>query len=112
MTIDTVTHVIRISVVGTSDRIDAFTAPELRTHLDGLLAEGVTRFVLDLSRVPFLDSAGMAVLVSVYRRARQAGGNMVLVWSRADVVNRTLRLTRFDQVFSMADSVDAALQAL
>jgi anti-anti-sigma factor len=102
-------HVIRIAVVSLQQRLDAFSAPELRAQLEQLLATGVQRFVLDLSMVPFLDSAGMAVLVSLLKRARQAGGDVRLVWPSEEAARRILHLTKFDRVFSMAESVAAAL---
>jgi anti-anti-sigma factor len=102
-------HVIRIAVAAPRQRIDAFSAPELRARLDQLFEEGVQRFVLDLSAVPFLDSAGMAVLVSLLKRARQSGGDVRLVWPAEDAARRILRLTKFDRVFTIADTVDAAM---
>ncbi len=104
-------HIIRIVVVTLSDRVDAFNAPALRERLDGLLADGVARFVLDLARVPFMDSAGMAVLVGTMKQARQAGGDAKLVWPASDAAQRVLRLTRFDRVFDMSESAEAALAA-
>jgi len=102
-------HVIRIAVAAPRQRIDAFTAPQLRAQLDRLLESGVQRFVLDLSAVPFLDSAGMAVLVSLLKRARYTGGDVRLVWPAEEAARRILRLTKFDRVFVMADSANAAL---
>lgn len=102
-------HVIRIVVAAPHERIDAFNAPELRATLDRLADGGVSRFVLDLSAVPFLDSAGMAVLVSLLKRARQNGGDVRLVWPAEEAAQRILRLTKFDRVFTMAASAEAAL---
>lgn len=102
-------HVIRIVVVAPHQRIDAFSAPELREQVDRLLQSGVHNFVLDLAAVPFLDSAGMAVLVSLLKRARQLGGDVQLVWPAEEAARRILHLTKFDRVFSMVDSVEAAL---
>jgi anti-sigma B factor antagonist len=99
-----------IAIVAARDRIDAFSAPELRGRLEQLLSEGITRFVLDLSDVPFLDSAGMAVLVSLLKRARGAEGDVRLVWPRKEEAQRILRLTKFDRVFEMAETRDAALK--
>jgi anti-anti-sigma factor len=99
-----------IAVVVVRDRIDAFNAPELRGRLEQLLAEGITRFVLDLSDVPFLDSAGMAVLVALLKRARGAEGDVRLVWPKSEEAQRILRLTKFDRVFEMAESRGAALR--
>jgi len=97
------------AVIAPIGRIDAFTAPELRAALDRHVVAGTIRFVLDLSDVAFLDSAGMAVLVTLLKRARTAGGNVRLVWPREEAAKRILRLTKFDRVFDMADSADAAL---
>lgn len=102
-------HTLRIAVVAPRTTVDAFTAPQLREKLVGLLADGVMCFVIDLSEVPFMDSAGMAVLVTALKRARTAGGNVKLVWPRLDAAQRILKLTRFDQVFDMVGTSDEAL---
>jgi len=112
MNIKITDYIVRTVVVAPQDRIDAFSAPELRAKLDGLTAEGVSRFVLDLSAVPFLDSAGMAVLVSLLKRARTAGGDVRLVWPAQEAAQRVLKLTKFDRVFEMAYSAAAALKGL
>ncbi len=104
-------HVVRIVVVAPQDRVDAFSAGELRERLDQLLAEGTSMLVIDLGNVPFLDSAGMAVLVSALKRARQANGDVKLVWPKEEAARRILRLTRFDRVFSMADTAEAAISS-
>ena len=59
-----------IMIVAAQGRLDVLSAPILRERLDHLLSEGVTKFVVDLSAVSFLDSAGMAVLVNLLKRAR------------------------------------------
>ena len=102
-------HVIRTVVVALQQRLDAFSAPELRARLDQLLESGAQRFVIDLADVSFLDSAGMAALVSVLKRARQGGGDVRLVWPSEEGARRILHLTKFDRVFSMSESAAAAL---
>ena len=102
-------HVIRIAVAAPRQRIDAFSAPELRARLDQQAESGVQRFVIDLSEVPFLDSAGLTVLVSLLKRTRYAGGDVRLVWPAEEGARRILRLTKFDRVFSMSESAAAAL---
>lgn len=102
-------HIVRTVVVAPTERIDAFSAPQLRAALDQQFASGVRRFVLDLSSVPFLDSAGMAVLVSLLKRARELGGDVRLVWPTEEAARRIIKLTKFDRVFSMANTAEAAL---
>lgn len=111
MEVDIQEHIIRRIIVAPKSRIDAFNGAELRAHLDGLLAGGAKDFVLDLSAVPFIDSSGMAVLVSLLKRARQAGGDVKLVWPREEAAQRILKLTKFDRVFEMVDDVPTALHS-
>lgn len=96
-------HLERTVTVAIADRLDAFNAPAVRAQLDELMAGGVKRFVIDLSQTPFMDSAGMAVLVSLLRRCRQAGGDVKLVWPKFEPVRRVLQLTQFDRIFEFVE---------
>jgi len=103
-------HVVRIVVIAPEERVDAFSTAALRARFDEFLAQGVSKFVVDLCRTPFLDSAGMAALVSLLKSARLAGGDVKLVWPKEEAAQRTLRLTKFDRVFEMSDTADLALE--
>jgi anti-sigma B factor antagonist len=103
-------HVQKITVVTLTERIDAFSAPSLRAQLETFLQEGATQFVLDMSDVPFLDSSGCAVAVSLLKRARMAGGDVKLVAPKAKLAARILHLTKFDRVFDMAETAEMAIQ--
>ena len=81
----------------------------MREKFDDLLEEEVERFIVDLSDTTFLDSAGMAALVSLLKRARQAGGDVMLVWPKLEAAQRILKLTKFDKVFTMLDSAEDAI---
>ena len=72
--------------------IDSSSAPVFRERLDALLAGGATGITIDLTRVTFLDSAGLCVLAAAHRRAEADGVTMrVLASSRAVV--RPLQIT-------------------
>ena len=103
-------RVIRISIVSIDGRIDAFGVPELRERLYKQIEEGVSNFVLDLRQVTFLDSAGMAALVNLLKRARQAGGDVKLVSPTEENAKRILVMTKFDQVFQMTDTIEDAVR--
>ena len=103
--------ILRITTIAPDDRIDAFNAPMLREQLEALAADGANRFVLDLSDVPFIDSAGLSVLVSLLKRSRQAGGDVKLVWPQAEASKRIFHLTKFDRVFDMYENADVARDA-
>ena len=97
--INTSEQIIRIVTITLTGRFDAFEAPALRKKCDDYLANDFTHFVFDLADVSMLDSAGLAVLVSVLKRSRLKNGDVRLVWPKADAASRILKLTKFDQVF-------------
>jgi anti-sigma B factor antagonist len=103
-------YVVRVVVVAPQERIDALNAPVLRQRLHALLDDGASNLVIDLSVVPFMDSAGMAVLVSALKRARSAGGDVRLVWPKAEAARRILNLTQLDRVFGMAETAADAVK--
>ena len=111
MEITVVEHSTGAVVVALQGVVDAHTTSVVRARIDQVLDGGATRMVLDLQEVPFLDSAGLAILVSAQKRAKEINGNVVLIWPRDEGVQRILRLTRFDKVFRITGSVDEAIEA-
>ena len=101
--------VIRIVTIAPQGRLDTLRALEFRQQMQAIIDSGVKNLVLDLSQTPFIDSAGMAVLVSALKQCRERGGDARMVWPQADPVRRILALTKFDRVFEMKGSVEEAL---
>jgi anti-sigma B factor antagonist len=74
--------------------------------------DGTTPHVaLDLTRVDFLSSSGVAILVGLKRRLEAKQGKLVL-FGVQPVVQELLRITRLTQFFLFADDEDAALAVL
>ena len=111
MEINVSEHTYRVVVISPVGRLDAFTVPALREQITKFSDDGVLYFVLDLSGVSFMDSAGVTVLVSLLRRTRPLGGNVKLVRPTQDAAMRVLRLTKMDQAFTILDKVDDSLMA-
>ena len=111
MQLDTVEHTVQMAVIAPKESVDAFTGEKLKAHLNGMLDKGIHHLVIDLSQVPFLDSAGLAVLVTALKRARQVGGDVRLVWPEAESARRIIHLTKFHQIFSISDTAADALNS-
>lgn len=56
---------LRVCLVG---ELDENTAPALRSSLDSNISAGANRVILDLSRLKFMDSTGIGVLVGRYKK--------------------------------------------
>jgi len=89
--------------------LDAFTVSQFREALAELAT--TPRLVIDLSEVPFIDSAGLGALIGGIRRTREQGGDVSVACNRATLI-RLLRTTGFDRIVTVADTVDEAAAAL
>jgi len=89
--------------------LDAFTVSQFRESLAELATSA--RLVIDLSEVPFIDSAGLGALIGGIRRTREQGGDVSVACNRSTLI-RLLRTTGFDRIVTVADSVDEAASAL
>ena len=78
--------------------------------LKGMLHPGIRLLVLDLSRVPSCDPAGLAVLIGAQRRARLLGIVMRLAAPSLPVA-RLLRFTGLDRSLTICPDLSSALDA-
>lgn len=88
---------------------DATSAPALRESLSTVAND--RRVVVDLSGVPFIDSAGLGCLIAGARRVHGADGEVVLCSARRSV-NRLLHTAGMDRLLPIVDSVSAAIALL
>jgi anti-sigma B factor antagonist len=81
---------------------------ELKTQLQEALDRGETRFLIDCSETGYIDSSGLAALVTLARKVREQGGEI-----RIAALNEDLRslfeLTKLDTVFPIAPTAAEAL---
>ena len=67
--------------------------------------------ILDLSRVPYIDSAGIGALVGAYVNHQKDGRHLALV-GVTDRVRSAMQVTRVEQFFRFYDTEQAAQEAL
>lgn len=89
--------------------LDAFTVSQFRQALAELAS--TPRLLIDMSAVPFVDSAGLGALIGGIRRARELGGDVAVSCNRP-TLTRLLRTTGFDRIVAVADSLEDAAEAL
>lgn len=90
--------------------IDLHVSPELRASLRELIDKKPDRLVIDLSRVPYIDSSGLAVLIGAMQSLEHEGGKFCLA-SAPETVRTILESARLDQYFHLYPTVDEALAA-
>lgn len=82
---------------------------QFREALGELASE--PKLLIDMSEVPFVDSAGLGALIGGIRRAREAGGDVAVCCNRPTLV-RLLHTTGFDRIVTVTDTVAEAAESL
>ncbi len=98
-------------IVEVSGELEMHAAPELRAELQRVCAGEKPSVLIDLSQVSFIDSTGIGVLVGGLKRAREAGGALVLVCP-VPRLRRIFEITGLLQALPMYQTREEALGAL
>ena len=98
------------NVLPLEGEIDLHVSPEVAESLRTIIAKKPKRVVVDLSRVPYLDSSGLAVLIEGMQNVQEYGGKFALAGVQ-ESVQHIFEIARLDQVFQMFPDVDSALAA-
>lgn len=79
-------------IVKAAGEIDLSNIDEVRSAIDSAIERSPQGFVIDLSDVVYVDSAGVAVVISAYRRTVKVGGMLAVVRPVSSGVRRVLDL--------------------
>lgn len=99
-----------VSVVRLAGEIDAASAAVVQQKVMPMSLPGC-KLVLDLSKVVYMSSAGLRMLLSVYRQISGNQGRIVLV-GLSDELKDTMSMTGFLGYFTVCDSLDAGLHII
>jgi anti-sigma B factor antagonist len=100
-----------VSVVDLSGKITIGEGDvALREAVEGLLKEGKSKLVLNLSRISYMDSAGIGELVACYKRSRDKGGQLKLLNPSGKVYD-LLQLTKLEEIFETYRDEGEAIQS-
>ena len=95
-------------VLSLAGDLDVAGAPALRQEVVTAVAGGSRQLVLDLSRLDFIDSFGLGVVVGSLKRTRQRGGDVRLVCP-VPRIRRVFEMCCLDRVMALNATVAEAL---
>jgi len=83
---------------------------EIKTTVDKLIHKGTKKILLNLTRVPYIDSAGLGELIRCFTALRRIGGSFKLLAPNARIID-LLTITNLLNVFDWYDEESAALKS-
>lgn len=97
-------------VISLDGTLNARSADQVKEAFREVAGKGIRQVVLDLGNVPFIDSSGLAALVSGLKTLNEKEGSLKLasLQSQADLL---FKLTMFDKVFQIFTDVDSAVKS-
>jgi anti-anti-sigma factor len=94
-------------LIAVDGELDLGTADELQETLEAAIIGETGSVVLDLTKLRFCDSAGLAVLVKTHNRLSDGGRRLILAGPTPPVA-RVLELSGLNQIITTATDADDA----
>jgi anti-sigma B factor antagonist len=90
--------------------IEKNQATELLDEIESKDGETLN-LVIDLAELAYMNSTGLNVLITLLTRARKSGGEAI--WANEpDIIKKLLVITKLNQIFVLAETVESALEQL
>jgi len=99
-----------VNIVTISGDIDAKTA-SLITEKVSPLAEPASKIIMDMTNVLYMSSAGLRMLLSLYRQTTAKEGTLILVGLSEDLQD-TMSVTGFLDFFTVKSTLSEGLTAI
>jgi stage II sporulation protein AA (anti-sigma F factor antagonist) len=97
-----------VTVVTPAGRIDSTTSADLDARLNAVEAAGRKRVVVDFSKVEYISSAGLRVLLTLAKRMRDKDGKLALC-GMDQSVKQVFDLAGFTALFLVKNTRDDAV---
>ena len=96
-------------VISVKGRIDAATAPDFEKAIANLIAQGENTFLLELSGLEYISSAGLRSILATAKQLKPKGGNIFFSGLRGPVKD-VFNISGFGTIFKIFETQEDALK--
>jgi anti-sigma B factor antagonist len=97
-----------VTVCRVEGEIDINSSPNIKKTFDKLLSTKTPKIVINLSKVTYVDSSGLATLVEILKNMRSYGGKMRLS-DMSPKIKSLFEITKLEKLFEIKGSEEEAL---
>ena len=101
----------RIKLIQLTGEMDAVEASSIEQVIEKFVEDGCKGLILEMAGVSYIDSSGIRVLLSTYKKLKPPDGNFTILQPSEQVV-MILELADLLDILSISQSMDDALQAV
>jgi anti-anti-sigma factor len=103
------TAIDSVTVVEMEGNLDTNTSVDAQDHVNGLMDDGAAKIVMDFTKVDFVSSAGLRVLLATAKRLGGVGGSL-RICGLNDAVNEVFEISGFSTILEVFSTRDDAMQ--
>ena len=98
-----------VTIVAFAGHLDSATAPRAQQAIDEILARGVRKLVIDFTKVDYVSSAGLRVLLGT---AKRLGSGGLRLFGLNETVGEVFQISGFATILAVFPTESAALERL
>jgi len=95
-------------VLEVTGEIDFHSSRELREKFQQVFDKKCSKLLVNLTKVSYIDSSGLATFVEALQRMKRGGGKLVLA-GLVPAVRGVFEIAKLDSIFDLTDSEEKAL---
>jgi anti-anti-sigma factor len=100
-----------ICVVRPEGRLDGASGPAFEKELIGNIDKGARKLLLDFSKLQYISSAGLRIVLIAAKRMKAGGGRLALC-SLNRQINEVFEISGFSSILDICPSYDDAVARL
>lgn len=97
-----------VSFVTLQGDLDFHSSPELRTEFVKLVDTQTPKILVDLKKVNYIDSSGLATFVELFQKMKRYSGKLIL-FNLSQGVRSVFEIAKLDSIFRLANNEKEAL---
>lgn len=98
-------------VVVTTGELDHHQATKIRSEIDAAISKESKNIIFDFSKLSFMDSSGIGMIMGRYKKIQKFGGKLAIV-SPKPQVKRILEMSGLFNIIILEPSVKQALKRM
>ena len=100
-----------VQVIELEGELDFHSSPELRSKLGELTNKQATKILINLTKVDYMDSSGIATFVEAFQKTKRYNGRLILA-ELTPTVRGVFEIAKLESIFEITGSVKDALDRL
>ena len=101
---------VKIMIFTFTGQLDAFSEKQFKSFVTSNLESNPLPFVIDLTKIDFLDSSGLGALVQTAKECKKLKLNYSVIGNSRVV--QTIKLVRLGEFLNLESNLDNALKKL